>query len=356
VASEDGTLVLAPVDEREGEDPANERLVGLTEVPVDPAQRVLPEEQAGPVSLATQVGDGVAPPAERGDDRDVGPEDAGPVALLVAPGLVEINRGAVAARRQDPRGYQNRRDGAAPRATNTMWIKADLHIHSSASYDCRTEPWAVVATCLRRGLGAFAIADHNALEGSRAAAELVASYEFADFMERHYPGRPHPRVVVAQEINTRDGEAMGMFISRPLTRGLSMAETIIEIHEQGGLVNIPHPFARIAHRRPRLDFMERFADDIDVVEVFNARNFYIQDDRLAFDFARRHNLGLSAGSDTHFRNEIGRGYVLLEDFDGRDSFLKEVRSPDTQKVAGSSPARPTILLDAHAIVPCSHAR
>jgi hypothetical protein len=30
--------------------------------------------------------------------------------------------------------------------------------------------------------------------------------------------------------------------------------------------------------------------------------------------------------------------------------------PDTQKVAGSSPARPTILLDAHDIVPCSHAR
>jgi predicted metal-dependent phosphoesterase TrpH len=207
-----------------------------------------------------------------------------------------------------------------------MWIKADLHIHSSASYDCRTEAWAIVATCLRRGLGAFAIADHNALDGSRAAAELVASYEFADFMERHYSGRPPPRVVVAQEINTRDGEAMGMFISRPLTRGLSLAETIIEIHEQGGLVNIPHPFTRIAHRRPRLEFMERFADDIDVVEVYNARNFYIQDDRLALDFARRHNLGRSAGSDAHFRNEIGRGYVLIKDFDGRDSFLESSKA------------------------------
>jgi predicted metal-dependent phosphoesterase TrpH len=206
-----------------------------------------------------------------------------------------------------------------------MLIKADLHIHSSASYDGRSEPWAIVATCLRRGLGAFAVADHNALDGSLAAAELVASYEFADFMERHYPGRPHPKVVIAQEINTRDGEAMGMFISRPLTRGLSLAETIAEIHEQGGLVNVPHPFARIAHRRPRLDFMERYAADIDVVEVYNARNVFAPDDRLAFDFARRHGLGRSAGSDAHFRNEIGRGYVLLDDFDGRDAFLNSLK-------------------------------
>jgi len=32
-------------------------------------------------------------------------------------------------------------------------------------------------------------------------------------------------------------------------------------------------------------------------------------------------LGRSAGSDAHLRNEIGRGYVLLEDFDGPESFL-----------------------------------
>ena len=170
-------------------------------------------------------------------------------------------------------------------------------------------------------MGAFAVADHNALEGSLAAAELVASEEFADFMDLHYPGRPHPKAVVAQEINTRDGEAMGMFISRPLSRGLPLAETIAEIHEQGGLVNIPHAFARIAHRRPGLDFMERYADRIDVVEVYNARNVLAEDDKLALDFARRHNLGRSGGSDAHLRGEIGRGFVIMADFDGPASFL-----------------------------------
>jgi predicted metal-dependent phosphoesterase TrpH len=204
-------------------------------------------------------------------------------------------------------------------------IKADLHIHSSASYDSRSEPWAIVATCLRRGLGAFAVADHNALDGSLAAAELVASAEFADVMDIHYPGRPHPKAVVAQEINTLDGEAMGMFISRPLTRGLPLDETVAEIHEQGGLVNIPHAFARIAHRRPRLEFMERYADRIDIVEVYNARNVLAEDDKLALDFARAHNLGRGAGSDAHLRGEIGRGFVIMDDFDGPASFLASLR-------------------------------
>lgn len=182
-----------------------------------------------------------------------------------------------------------------------------------------------MTTCLRRGLGAFAVADHNALEGSLAAAELVASPAFADFMAEHYPGRPPLRAVVAQEINTRDGEAMGFFLTRPLTRGLSLEETIAEIHEQGGLVNIPHPFARIAHRRPRLAFMERLASRLDAVEVYNARNVFAADDRLAFEFASRHRLGRSGGSDAHFRNEIGRGYVLLEEFEGPKSFLAALR-------------------------------
>jgi predicted metal-dependent phosphoesterase TrpH len=204
-------------------------------------------------------------------------------------------------------------------------IKADFHIHSSASYDSRLDPWEVVTTCLRRGLGAFAVADHNRLAGSLAVAELLTSPSFADFMARFYPGRPFPRAVVAQEVNTVDGEIMGMFLSKPLTRGLSFEETVAEIREQGGVVNVPHPFARIAHRRPRFELLERNARNLDAVEVFNARNFYRADDRVAWEFARRHNLGRTAGSDAHLRGEIGRGFVVMPEFDDRASFAAGLR-------------------------------
>lgn len=182
-----------------------------------------------------------------------------------------------------------------------------------------------MATCLRRGLGAFAVADHNHLEGSLRAAELVASAAFARFMADHYPGRPFPRVVVAQEVNAAEGELMGMFISRPIPRGLSLEETALAIREQGGLVNVPHPFARVAHRRPAVDILTRHLSLIDAVEIFNARNAVRLDDQLAWAFARRHRLGRTAGSDAHLRTEIGRGFVWIEDFADAPSFLRALR-------------------------------
>ena len=205
-------------------------------------------------------------------------------------------------------------------------LKADLHIHSSASYDSRTTPGEVVATCLRRGLGAFAIADHNALHGSLAAAALVASPAFARFMADHYPGRPPLLAVVAQEVNAVDGELLGMFLRSPLPRGLSLVETALAIREQGGVVTIPHPFARVAHRRPKVRILEEHLDLIDAVEVFNARNAVRLDDRFALEFARRHGLGRTAGSDGHLRSEIGRGFVRLEPFDDAPSFLRALRA------------------------------
>lgn len=186
-------------------------------------------------------------------------------------------------------------------------------------------PGAVVATCLGRGLGAFAVADHNEITGSLAAAALVASDEFADFLAERFPGRRPPRAVVAQEINTRDGEIMGMFLREKVPRGLSFAEAAAAIREQGGLVNIPHPFARIAHRRPRLALLEKHLDLVDIVEVFNARNAVRLDDAFAWQFAHAHNLGRSAGSDAHLRGEIGRGFVWMDDFTDATSFLAALR-------------------------------
>jgi len=184
------------------------------------------------------------------------------------------------------------------------------------------------------------VADHNVLAGSLAVAEIVASDVFADFMAEHYPGRPPLLAIVAQEVNTREGEIMGMFIKLPLKRGLSMDETIAAIHEQGGLVNVPHPFSRIAHRRPREQELERYVDRLDLIEVYNARSVWRADDRTAMDFARRYKLGRTAGSDAHFRSEIGRGYVWMERFDNTPaSFLSASRHavPGGRKTPPAAP-------------------
>lgn len=118
---------------------------------------------------------------------------------------------------------------------------------------------------------------------------------------------------------------MGMFLSRPVARGMSLSETALAIREQGGLVNVPHPFARVAHRRPAVAILTRHLEFIDAVEVFNARNAVRLDDRQAWGFALRHRMGRTAGSDAHLRGEIGRGFVWMEGFDDAPSFLAALR-------------------------------
>src|SRR5919201_437220 len=51
---------------------------------------------------------------------------------------------------------------------------------------------------------------------------------------------------------------------------MSMRETIDAIHAQGGLAYVPHPFDRL-HAVPDYEHLLKVVEDIDVLEVFNAR-------------------------------------------------------------------------------------
>ena len=45
-------------------------------------------------------------------------------------------------------------------------------MHTSHSYDCATDPEALVDHCIEQGLGAIAITDHNEISGALEAAAL----------------------------------------------------------------------------------------------------------------------------------------------------------------------------------------
>ena len=49
-------------------------------------------------------------------------------------------------------------------------------------------------------------------------------------------------VILGEEVSTADGEVVGVFLQRTIPRGLTADETADEIHAQGGLVSIPHPY------------------------------------------------------------------------------------------------------------------
>ena len=71
--------------------------------------------------------------------------------------------------------------------------------------------------------------------------------------------------------------------------GLSAADTIADIREQGGLVGVPHPVDRSrGYGRTSGAQLEDIADKVDWIEVYNARVIGGSANEQAAIFAREH--------------------------------------------------------------------
>ncbi len=186
-------------------------------------------------------------------------------------------------------------------------LKADFHIHTQYSMDCTTTLQQVIRTCQEKGINCIAISDHGAIEGAKRIQEMA----------------PFP-VIIAEEILTTSGEIMGMFLQELVPSGLSLEESIARIKSQGALFCAQHPFDKF--RKEALDAatMDRVADQIDLVEVFNARNPLLSSSQKARSFAEAHHLPGCAGSDAHAAFEIGNAYVEMPEFSGKEDFLQSL--------------------------------
>ncbi len=194
------------------------------------------------------------------------------------------------------------------------WITCDLHMHTSWSHDCLVEPDELVEHAVAEGLGAIAVTDHNAFGGAEAAVEAARDTDLL--------------VIPGEEIKTdNQGEVIGLFLQREIARGMSFADTIAAIKEQGGLVYLPHPFDRM-HSIPDAKTIHRHLSDIDVFEVYNARLLFEVYNDEALRFARKYNLTMGAGSDAHVLQGVGTGGLRMRAFRDRDEFLVSLRTAE----------------------------
>ncbi len=171
--------------------------------------------------------------------------------------------------------------------------------------DCTTPLDKLMARCLELGINCVAIADHGTAEG---AIRLKALAPFT--------------VIIAEEMLTPDGEIMGMFLKETIPSSLSVEETISRIKAQGGLVCIPHPFDRFRPSAFDGSILEKIADQVDIIEVFNARTIPFQNLNGARAFAQKYGIKQSAGSDAHTLSEIGNAYVEMPEFNNQDDFIQ----------------------------------
>jgi predicted metal-dependent phosphoesterase TrpH len=165
----------------------------------------------------------------------------------------------------------------------------DLHLHTEYSPDCDTSLERIEAHCLAQGLTGLAVTDHNTMEGALRLRDRVKSLQ----------------VIVGEEVSTRDGDVIGLFLHTRIPPRLSALETMEAIHAQGGLVYLPHPFDRARARRDRGASISALIHHIDIVEVFNGKVGRDEYNTLAAELAQRHGKLAAGGSDAHSLRDIG---------------------------------------------------
>lgn len=188
-----------------------------------------------------------------------------------------------------------------------MKWKVDLHIHTSFSEDALCTPAQVVELSLARGLSRIAITDHNTIAGALEARKIAPEL-----------------VIIGEEVRTKRGELLALFISEEIPPKLDPLETIRRIKEQGGIVGIPHPFDQI-RREAMGPYALEIIKQVDFLEGFNARTLFSSDNTRAMKLAMELGLPVSAGSDAHTPWEIGKVWVEMDPFGGEREFLEALK-------------------------------
>ncbi|MEM4245080.1 MAG: PHP-associated domain-containing protein, partial [Candidatus Nanoarchaeia archaeon] len=73
----------------------------------------------------------------------------------------------------------------------------------------------------------------------------------------------------------------------------------------------------------------------DVIEVFNPRTINKNHNVKAFQYAEEKNIPKAVGSDSHTRFELGKTYVIMEDFYSKKEFLQNLKK--AQLVTNGAP-------------------
>ena len=208
---------------------------------------------------------------------------------------------------------------------------ADLHVHTHHS-DGQDSPAEVLAWASRIGLDVIAITDHDAIDGARIAAELA---------------RQDPEgceVVVGEEVSSRDGHILALFIQDLVPPDLSAEETVAAIHAQGGVAIAAHPYWRTNstdHAGRAYGLGDRIAEvAFDAVEVINGgfTPSMIGANRRAGWVAEALGRTPVGGSDAHVKHALGWGHTR---FAGRTAAELRAGIAAGHTQAGRSRLHPT---------------
>jgi len=184
-----------------------------------------------------------------------------------------------------------RRSAVARHQPKEGRLRIDMHMHTQASFDCLSDPRKVLAAASARGVRRIAITDHN-----RVTTALEMAEAFPD------------SVIPGEEVKTKEGiDVIGLYIKEVIPKGTPAREVCRRVKDQGGLVYLPHPYARGKGGSGR--YAEELAPLVDIIEVFNARLHPGRLNDQGEELADRWSKPRGAGSDAHMLGEVAGAWV-----------------------------------------------
>ena len=180
--------------------------------------------------------------------------------------------------------------------------RADMHLHTLYS-DGTMEVQALLDHVERQtDLDLVAVTDHERIDGALRAREL------------HEAGEYHFGLVVGEEITTRRGHVLALFLTERIPALRPLEETIERIHDQGGIAIAAHPLAPLTPSLGRRSLVRLHHDPdprhrLDGIEMLNPS--------VAGRARRPHRHALNelmelaplGNSDAHILEHIGTGWT-----------------------------------------------
>lgn len=184
--------------------------------------------------------------------------------------------------------------------------RADLHIHSLASDGVSSVAEILDHAENRAHLDVIAIADHERVDAAHAAKAMAEARGL------------HVQVVVGEEVTTRGGHVVALFINERIRPWGSLKSTIAKIHEQGGLAIIAHPLVPYPLCASGRSIRKLFADPDpiyhpDGIEAFNPTTASMHWAKRAPAFIAEMGVAALGASDAHRAEHVGQA---LTNFDG----------------------------------------
>ncbi len=193
--------------------------------------------------------------------------------------------------------------------TNDYRGLADVHMHTT--YSDGTGSVAEVLDFVEEhtSLDVIAITDHDTIEGALRARDMAATRDYRF------------EIIVGEEISTREGHLLALFLREPIAPGQSIERSIDLVHEQGGLAIVAHPFNPVFRHSVQRSVMNRLLRQPEVhpdgIETLNGSFAGIGSSQVAMRLARTMYPWAETGSsDAHTPTAIGCARTI---FSGRSA-------------------------------------